>query len=253
MFMKVHRYSEHQRQLWVHEMVHKTKTVKAICTEAAVSRATLYNWLHEYNAVKKLTADQMQEEKPDAVSATWQPNDKYKMLLSVLVKTDTDKAFSCRLVRELVKRYNLTTAQACALVNLPEEAYGYRPRKAEASDTDVYAALIHALEEDKTRSLEDCIAAIRQLHSGWAIKQIKRVYRQGSLYVKRTRIRRIQHLPAEIISSGNDTAEPLRLTAAGLFLAYKFAIETRRVLAAVFVGFQRRNSVKCTGWQRAIF
>ncbi len=212
--MKVHRYSEHQRRIWVHEMIHKTKTIKAICTEAEISRATLYNWLSEFSAAEKETEN---KDEKQTSSLHWQPNDKYKMLLSALVKMDTDKSVSRRLARELVKRYNLTTTQACALVNMPEEAYGYRPRKPEAEDKEVYAALIHLLEEQSNRSLEDCIALLQQSQPQWAIKQIKRIYRQGRLYLKRTRIRRVAHLPEKISVATIDAVTQSRLVREGSF------------------------------------
>ena len=200
--MKVHRYSEHQRRMWVHEMTHKTKTIKAICTEASISRATLYNWLNEFETAK--------EEAKQDVSPAWQPNDKYKMLLSALLKTDKDKLFSRRLAGELVKRYNLTVAQACELVNMPADLYGYRPRKPEADDKDVYAALVHLLEEKKSRSLEDCIAILQPSHPDWTVKQIKRIYRQGRLYLKRTRIRRMPSLPQEMAEAAQEVLSRLR-------------------------------------------
>src|SRR5579875_3478976 len=105
--MKVHRYSVHQRRLWVHEMMHKTKIVKAICREAQISRATLYNWLSEFNSSAK--TNEASASATDSLS--WQPNDKYKMILSALLKVDADQTVSRKLVRELVKRYNITPTQ----------------------------------------------------------------------------------------------------------------------------------------------
>ncbi len=212
--MKVHRYSEHQRRLWVHEMMHKTKTIKAICAEAEISRATLYNWQNELNAID---GARKEEQSGTASSLSWQPNDKYKMLLSALVKTDADKTVSRKLAREMVKRYNLTIAQACVLVNMPEEAYNHRPRKPEAADCDVYAALIAALEEKPSRSLENCIAALQGLHPDWTVKQIKRIYRQGRLYLKRTRIRRVPLLLPEENSFATAGETPLRPFREGAF------------------------------------
>lgn len=209
--MKVHRHSEHQRRLWVHEMVHKTRTIKAICAEAEISRATLYNWQNE---LKERDA-KAKEEQSQASSLPWQPNDKYKMLLSALLKTDIDKTVSRRLVKELVKRYNLTTAQACALTGMPEEDYHHRPRKPQADDKEVYAALVHLLEENKSRSLEDCIAILQRMQPHWAIKQIKRVYRQGRLYLKRVRVRRLPEAQEPVVHVKVDA--PLRLHREGAF------------------------------------
>ena len=211
--MKVHRYSEHQRRLWVHEMMHKTKTVKAICKEASISRATLYNWVSEFN---KIGAKTNEDATQTAASLSWQPNDKYKMLLSALLKIDSDKTVSLRLARELVKRYNVTPSQACALVNLPEEAYSHRPRKPEADDKEVYAALVHLLEEVKSRSLEDCIAILQLQQPHWTVKQVKRIYRQGRLYLKRTRIRLAVFLP-ETKTVATDILLPIRLQKDGAF------------------------------------
>lgn len=204
--MKVHRYSEQQRRLWVHEMMHKTKTIKAICNEASISRATLYNWLNEFASSDKKSNEEVL---PATSSFSWQPNDKYKMLLSALTKIDDDKTVSRRIARELVKRYNLTATQACSLVNLPEETYNYRPRKPEVEDKDVYAALVHLLEGKKSSSLEDCIAILQQAQPHWATKQIKRIYRQGRLYLKRTRVRSITSLP----KTNDDTATKILLPA----------------------------------------
>ncbi len=217
--MKVHRYSEHHRRMWVFEMVHKTKSIKAICAEAAISRATLYNWLSEFSeTATAAAASETGSETPAAnTSLHWQPNDRYKMLVAALVKTDKDKSVSRQLARELVKRYNLTIAQACELVNMPEETYGYRPRKPETDDKEVYAALVHLLQENSNRSLEDCITALQQAHPEWAIKQVKRIYRQGRLYLKRTRIRRVAHLPEVVTLPKVETAISLRLMREGAF------------------------------------
>ncbi len=200
--------------MWVHQMMHKTKTIKAICAEAQISRATLYNWQSEFAVLAKEDADR---ERQTAASLSWQPNDKYKMLLSALMKTDADKTISRRLARELAKRYNLTTVQACALVNLQPDMYGHRPRKPEADDNDVYAALLHLLEEQNSRSLQDCIALLQVSQPGWTIRQIKRIYRQGRLYLKRTRIRRADSLPKKIISSFASAATPLQTLHEGAF------------------------------------
>lgn len=209
--MKVHRYSEHQRRMWVHEMMHKTKTVKAICAEAQISRATLYNWLSEFSEADKEAAN------CENSSQLWQPNDKYKMLLSALTKWDKDKTVSRGLAKELVKRYNLTAKQACSLVNLPEEEYHHRPRKPEAEDKEVYAALVHLLEERSSRSLDDCIGFLQASQPDWTVKQIRRIYRQGRLYLKRTRVRCAPSLPEEIVAAQNKISSQTRLQRAQAF------------------------------------
>ncbi len=54
---------------------------------------------------------------------------------------------------------------------------------------------MHLLEEDKSRSLEDCIAILQLQQPHWAVKQAKRIYRQERLYLKRIRIRSAPFLP----------------------------------------------------------
>ncbi len=62
---------------------------------------------------------------------------------------------------------------------------------------------MHLLDEKKSRSLEDCITILQEEKPQWAVKQIKRIYRQGRLYLKRTRIRCIASLPInEMMTTG---------------------------------------------------
>ncbi len=196
--MKVHRYSEQQRRQWVYEMQHKLKSVKQICREAIISRATLYNWLKELATGAE--DNKVQGEQGDA--AAWQPLDKHKMLIAALSKIDPDKTVSNKLVSELVKRYTLTAAQACAIAGVDPSAYNYKPRKPEVEDRLVYDELLRLIAADTARSLDDCTAILQQTHPGWTGKQIKRIYRQGRLYLKRTRARNTKLLAKAGITAG---------------------------------------------------
>ncbi len=71
--------------------------------------------------------------------------------------------------------------------------------------------------KNSNRSLEDCIAALQQAHPEWAIKQVKRIYRQGRLYLKRTRIRRVAHLPEAVVLPIKETTVSPRLVREGAF------------------------------------
>jgi transposase-like protein len=185
--MKVHRYHEQQRRQWVYEMQHKLKSVKQICREAVISRATLYNWIKEFSE-ENATVDN-EAGLPEEHAISWQPLDKHKMLLAALGKVDKDKKISHKLVSELMKRYTLTVAQACSIAGIEETAYNYKPRKPEVADRLVYDELVRLIAEDSSRGLDDCQAVLQSTYPGWTHKQIKRIYRQGRLYLKRTRAR----------------------------------------------------------------
>lgn len=188
--MKVHRYGKHQRKQWVLEMRGKHKTVKQICEEAAISRATLYIWLKEFagDFAGTETGDSILPKQTNT-QILWEPQDAHKMLLAALGKIDTDKTTTKKIVSELVKRYTLTIAQACLLAGITEEAYGYKPRKPEAEDHLVYEEIVRLLAEDGTRGLDECTNILQETKPTWPRKQIKRIYRQGRLYLKRTRAR----------------------------------------------------------------
>src|SRR3954454_6904958 len=185
--MKVHRYHEQQRRKWVFEMQHKLKSVKQICREAVISRATLYNWVKEFSDENTSVNNDALQEEEDTIA--WQPLDKHKMLLAALGKIDKDKKISQKLVSELMKRYTLTVAQACNIAGIEEAAYNYKPHKPEVADRLVYDELIRLIAEDSSRGLDDCHAVLQSTHPEWTHKQIKRIYRQQRLYLKRTRAR----------------------------------------------------------------
>ena len=171
----------------MYEMQHKLKPVKQICKEAVISRATLYNWVKEFSE-EHATVDN-EDGLPEEHAIAWQPLDKHKMLLAALGKVDKDKKISQKLVSELMKRYTLTVAQACSIAGIEESAYNYKPRKPEVSDRLVYDELVRLIAEDSLRGLDDCQVVLQSTHPEWTHKQIKRIYRQGRLYLKRTRAR----------------------------------------------------------------
>src|SRR3982751_2555543 len=213
--MKVHRYHEQQRRKWVYEMQHKLKSVKQICKEAVISRATLYNWVKEFSE-ENTTVDNevgLPEEHPIA----WQPLDKHKMLLAALGKIDKDKKISQKLVSELMKRYTLTVAQACSIAGIEESAYNYKPRKPEVADRLVYDELVRLIAEDSSRGLDDCHAVLQSAHPEWTHKQIKRIYRQGRLYLKRNRARNTKLLNNVISQTTVPADRVLRLKREGAF------------------------------------
>src|SRR3954454_24153950 len=185
--MKVHRYHEQQRRKWVYEMQHKLKSVKQICREAVISRATLYNWIKEFSDEQTEVSNEAGQPEEDTIA--WQPLDKHKMLVAALSKIDTDKKISHKLVSELMKRYTLTVAQACSITGIEEADYNYKPRKPEVADRLVYDELVRLIAEDSSRGLDDCYTVLQSTHPEWTHKQIKRIYRQGRLYLKRTRAR----------------------------------------------------------------
>lgn len=213
--MKVHRYHEQQRRKWVYEMQHKLKSVKQICKEAVISRATLYNWVKEFSEESaSLENDAAQEEES---SIAWQPLDKHKMLMAALGKIDKDKKISQKLVSELMKRYTLTVAQACTIAGIEEADYNYKPRKPEVADRLVYDELVRLIAEDSSRGLNECHAVLQGTHPEWTHKQIKRIYRQGRLYLKRTRARNTKLHHNVISPTPVATDKILRLKREGAF------------------------------------
>lgn len=213
--MKVHRYHEQQRRKWVYEMQHKLKPVKQICKEAVISRATLYNWIKEFSEESTALNNEAAQQEEDAVA--WQPLDKHKMLLAALGKIDKDKKISQKIVSELMKRYTLTVAQACSIAGIEEAAYNYKPRKPEVADRLVYDELVKLIAEDSSRGLDDCYAVLQSTHTDWTHKQIKRIYRQGRLYLKRTRTRNTRLLNNIILPTPVHTDKILRLKREGAF------------------------------------
>ena len=213
--MKVHRYHEQQRQKWVYEMQQKLKSVKQICNEAVISRATLYNWIKEFQEEQAIAGNEAGL--PEEHAIAWQPLDKHKMLLAALGKVDKDKKISHKLVSELMKRYTLTVAQACSIAGIEEAAYNYKPRKPEVADRLVYDELVRLIAEDSSRGLDDCHAVLQNTHPEWTHKQVKRIYRQGRLYLKRTRARNTRLLSSVIPQTIVPTNRILRLKREGAF------------------------------------
>ena len=213
--MKVHRYHEQQRRKWVYEMQHKLKPVKQICKEAIISRATLYNWVKEFS--DENTAVNSEAARHEEETIAWQPLDKHKMLLAALGKIDKEKKISQKLVSELMKRYTLTVAQACSIAGIEEAAYNYKPRKPEVADRLVYNELVRLIADDSSRSLDDCHEVLQSTHPEWTHKQIKRIYRQGRLYLKRTRARNTKLLNNFIAPVPVLTNKQLRLKREGAF------------------------------------
>ena len=194
--MNTYRYDEEKRKQWVRDKIARAKTVKQICREASISRATLYNWIDEFKHLEQeIKAND--EEDPRTSGKTSRPEllqrtaheiaERYRMLVSAIAGLDTNKTFSKRLVAMLIKRYTLTVSQACAIVGIDESLYGYKPRKPEVEDYIVYEALIKLIHEDRTRDFETCYELLLKAHSDWTRKQIKRVYRDGMVYLERQR------------------------------------------------------------------
>jgi transposase-like protein len=194
--MNTYRYDEEKRKQWVRDKVMRLKTVKQICREAAISRATLYNWLDEFeDTVKEISKkDALETEsgekssRPDLIQRTsHETGERYRMLVAAIAGVDQNLSFSKKLITALVKRFTLTVPQACAIVGIDESAYGYKPRKPEVEDYVVYEALVKLIREDRTRDFETCYKLLLQLYPDWTRKQIKRVYRDGMVYLERKR------------------------------------------------------------------
>ncbi|HRO43158.1 MAG TPA: transposase [Flavipsychrobacter sp.] len=192
--MNTYRYSEEQRKQWVKDKFSREKTVREICHEASISRATLYNWIEEFKHLeeefkrKKNAVSSVKTSKPELLQKTTaDAAEKYRMLLVALASIDSEKIFSKKLVTVLIKRFTLTVAQACAVVGIDETTYGYKPRKPEVEDYIVYEGLIELIREDRTREFEVCYNILRERNPDWTRKQIKRVYRDGMVYLERKR------------------------------------------------------------------
>lgn len=195
--MNTFRHDDEQRWQWVRDKFSKQKTVKQICREAQISRATLYNWIDEYkseNPLKEIDdqnagTDPVQDHVPPATLPVHHAATKHRMLLAALDKVDVDKAFARKLVGTLIKRFTLSIAQACEITGIDEATYGYKPRKPEVDDRLVQQAIVQLLTDDPARSFDQCCDLLCKTNPGWTRKQIKRVYREGRLYLKRQRSR----------------------------------------------------------------
>lgn len=200
--MNTFRFSEEQRAIWVSEKYNGTKSVKRICKEAGISRATLYNWMKDFPKPEGAGEEIIEETtvSPEALKAysKYDANSKYEMLVTALAQVDPGGQVKKKLVRSLVKRFTLTVGQACTIVGIDEEAYGYKPRKPEVDDSLVYDELTRLINEDLTRGFLQCYDIIQRTHPEWTRKQLKRVYRDFRLYLKRSRVRRAKISQIEI-------------------------------------------------------
>jgi transposase InsO family protein len=196
--MNTFRYDEEQRRLWVRQKHNKAKSVKQICKEASISRATLYLWIKEFAGVETVPVESDENDlngndysapiiptlpAPESPAA-------HRMLQTALAKVDLDGSISRKLAGVLVKRFTISVAQACKIVGIPEEIYGYKPRKPEADDELVYAELTSLINEDRSRGFNQLYEILQKTRPEWPRKQIKRIYRERRLYLKRKRTRR---------------------------------------------------------------
>ena len=192
--MNTFRFSEEQREIWVNEKYNGSKSVKKICREAGISRATLYNWMKDFPQPEGMDKDGVEEMivTPESLKSfsKYDASSKYEMITAALSQVDPKGDLKRKLVRSIVKRFTLTVTQACAIVGLDEELYGYKPRKPEVDDTLVYDELTRLINEDLTRGFIQCYEIVQRTHPEWTRKQLKRVYRDYRLYLKRSRVRR---------------------------------------------------------------
>ncbi|RYD54675.1 MAG: transposase [Sphingobacteriales bacterium] len=200
--MNTYRYDEQQIRAWVRDKVTRAKTVKQICQEAVISRATLYNWMKEFpddgTSATEAPEQKIAAEKPEKASAiklektgkkmpVTDPAARYHMIVSSLKKADVEGSLTKKLVAELVKRYTITVAQACEIVGIDEANYGYKPRKPEVDDQLVYDELLRLIDEQPNRGFIELYEILQSTRPDWTRKQLKRVYRERRLYLKRKR------------------------------------------------------------------
>jgi transposase-like protein len=204
--MNTFRHDEEQRRQWVQDKLQKRKSVKQIIREAQISRATLYNWIDEFEAEsipnnQQATAvqDSKGEKEQDGEAKRFLSEKKlpihhtatrHRMLLAALEKVDADKGIARKLAATLVKRFTLSIAQACEITGIDEATYGYKPRKPEVDDRLVQQSIVQLLSEDPSKSFDQCYVDLKKQHPDWTRKQIKRVYREGRLYLQRRRSRK---------------------------------------------------------------
>ena len=185
--MNVHRYDEEQRRQWVEKRRAGMLSVKALMVEAGISRATLYNWLAEFPEASPAAEAEPEEILP-TIATRRSASAQLQMLQEALSASDEGGApVRHQIVRQLMRRHNLSVPQACAIAGLSVEAYQYKPRKPEADDRAVYEALYALLEEDGSRQFEDLITLLRTQEPTWPRKQIRRIYKEARLYQKRIR------------------------------------------------------------------
>lgn len=202
--MNTFRHDEEQRRQWVQDKLQKRKKVKQILQEAQISRATLYNWIDEFqlaesnrqSAGNTIQGDELENKEiqqnhlPEKKLPIHHTATRHRMLLAALEKVDADKQIARKLAATLVKRFTLSIAQACEITGIDEATYGYKPRKPEVDDRLVQQSIIQLLAQDPTKSFDQCYIELRKTHPDWTRKQIKRVYREGRLYLQRRRSRK---------------------------------------------------------------
>jgi|GEM_PF-3206053 len=216
--MNIHRYDTDRRKSWVLDKITRAKTVRQILQEASISRATLYNWIEEFEQDTDLkeAAERYQAPTPREIRKVSRPellnnvtnetSEKYRMLVSALSGIDHDRVMSKKLVTALIKRFTLSVSQACAIVGMEEQLYGYKPRKPEVEDYIVYEGLVTLVREDRRRGFEELYDLLMEAHPDWTRKQIKRVYRDGMVYLERTR-KKHKQTEAAITSATQEAAD----------------------------------------------
>lgn len=195
--MNTFRHDDEQRRQWVQDKLGKKKSVKQICGEAQVSRATLYNWIDEFKNAEPAIIVAEKNGLSTALNPSCLPENKtlpvhhaatkHRMLLAALDKVDADNSLARKLAATLVKRFTLSIAQACEIAGIDETVYGYKPRKPEVDDRLIQRSIVQLLAANPANSFDQCCDALRKANPGWTRKQIKRVYREGRLYLKRQR------------------------------------------------------------------
>src|SRR5690606_14148965 len=128
--MNTYRYDEEKRKQWVKYKITGAQTVKQICREALISRATLYNWLDEFKHLEAELTGKNDDAEVSSIKKASRPEllqkaspeagERYRMLVSAISGIATNKVFSKKLVALLVKRFTLTVPQACAVVGIDE-------------------------------------------------------------------------------------------------------------------------------------
>lgn len=188
--MNIHRYDEEQRLQWVRQRRSGTLSVKEVMQQAGISRATLYNWLAEFPEKEETPeAETAAAPAPPRIELQRSGTGLLQMLQDALSVVDSTNSIRQSLVRQLVRKHTLSIAQACAIAGLSEDAFEHKARKPEADDREVYETLCRLLEEDPSRQFEELIVLLRRTEPSWPRKQIRRIYKDGRLYQRRTRKR----------------------------------------------------------------
>ena len=167
----------------------------ATSTAPGFSRGSMISSRQEEDSNGQLATSNKQEEvkqnstphSPEKALPIHHPATRQRMLLAALEKIDGDKTIAKKLVATLVKRFTLSIAQACEMAGIDETTYGHKPRKPEVDDRLVQQSIVQLLTENPSRSFDDCYTELRKANPDWTRKQIKRVYREGRLYLQRRR------------------------------------------------------------------